>query len=43
MEKIRLIVFDIAGTTVYDKGDVAATFVAAFKKVWLRNEHRKGK
>ena len=27
-----MIVFDIAGTTVYDKGDVAATFVAAFKK-----------
>lgn len=35
MEKIQLVVFDIAGTTVHDEGDVAATFVNAFKKYSL--------
>lgn len=32
MEKIQLVVFDIAGTTVTDKGDVATAFIDAFRK-----------
>jgi phosphonatase-like hydrolase len=31
MSSIQLVVFDIAGTTVRDKGDVAEAFIAAFK------------
>jgi hypothetical protein len=32
MGKIQLVVFDIAGTTVSDKGDVAIAFIDAFRK-----------
>ena len=32
MANIQLVVFDIAGTTVSDKGDIAVAFVDAFKK-----------
>ena len=32
MPNIQLVVFDIAGTTVSDKGDIAVAFVDAFKK-----------
>ena len=32
MHKIELVVFDIAGTTVSDKGDIAVAFIDAFKK-----------
>jgi phosphonatase-like hydrolase len=32
MSNIQLVVFDIAGTTVYDKGDIAIAFIDAFKK-----------
>ncbi|MGZ5134093.1 MAG: HAD hydrolase-like protein [Flavitalea sp.] len=32
MEKIELVVFDIAGTTVKDKGNVATAFIDACKK-----------
>src|SRR5580658_427815 len=31
MSSIQLVVFDIAGTTVRDKGNVAEAFIAAFK------------
>lgn len=30
MNTIQLVVFDIAGTTVRDKGNVAGSFIAAF-------------
>ncbi len=30
MSAIQLVVFDIAGTTVRDKGNVADSFIAAF-------------
>lgn len=32
MRNIELVVFDIAGTTVSDKGDIAVAFVDSFKK-----------
>jgi phosphonatase-like hydrolase len=32
MQKIQLVVFDIAGTTVSDKGDIAVAFIDACKK-----------
>ena len=32
MGNIQLVVFDIAGTTVSDKGDIAVAFIDAFKK-----------
>jgi phosphonatase-like hydrolase len=32
MSNIQLVVFDIAGTTVYDKGDVAHSFIGAFRE-----------
>jgi phosphonatase-like hydrolase len=32
MSSIQLVVFDIAGTTVRDKGNVAEAFIAAFKE-----------
>jgi len=32
MSNIQLVVFDIAGTTVADKGDIAVAFLEAFKK-----------
>jgi phosphonatase-like hydrolase len=35
MQKIRLVVFDIAGTTVRDKGNVAVAFMNAFKQYGL--------
>src|ERR1051325_11224124 len=31
MNNIQLVVFDIAGTTVRDRGDVADAFIAAFR------------
>jgi phosphonatase-like hydrolase len=31
MSPIQLVVFDIAGTTVHDKGNVAAAFISAFR------------
>jgi phosphonatase-like hydrolase len=31
MNSIQLVVFDIAGTTVYDKGNVADAFISAFR------------
>ena len=32
MSSIQLVVFDIAGTTVRDKGNVAEAFITAFKE-----------
>ncbi len=32
MNNIQLVVFDIAGTTVSDKGDIAVAFIDSFKK-----------
>src|SRR5688572_6648216 len=32
MHNIQLVIFDIAGTTVSDKGDIAIAFIDAFKK-----------
>ncbi len=35
MSAIQLVVFDIAGTTVRDKGNVADSFIAAFRSFGL--------
>src|ERR1700716_2694183 len=35
MSTIQLVVFDIAGTTVQDKGDVAQAFIGAFREAGI--------